>query len=214
MEIEELKLAWQALDRRLERQYAVNLQLFRDTRLDRARHGLRPLVVGQAIQAVLGIVVAGAAAIFWTMHLYVVHLLVCGLLVHLYGLLLVIFATRNLYLIHRIDYTAPVLDIQRRLAELRAWRVRIEAPTNMVLGCFIWIPVLWMNLAWYGIDLWSPAFIRWGVSSGAVGLAACAVVVWLMRRAGMTRKIEDHAAGSGVQKVEAALEEITRFEQD
>jgi hypothetical protein len=139
------------------------------------------------------------------------HLLVCGLLVQLYGLLLIGFAARNLMLIQRIDYAAPVLLIQRQLATLRAWRVRVEAPTNALIGCFVWIPVLWMNLACYGVDMWSPAFILWSIASGLIGLVAVVLVIWLMRRAGMARRLEDNAAGRSVQKAEAMLEEIARF---
>ena len=71
-----------------------------------------------------------------------------------------------------------------------------------------------MNLAWYGIDLWSPRFMSWAVSSALVGLGGCVLVVWLMRRAGMGRKLEDSAAGRSVQRAEAALAEIARFEQE
>jgi hypothetical protein len=211
MELDEMKLAWKALDRRLDQQQALNLQLFRDGKLDKARHSLRPLVWGQAIQGALGIGFVVWAVAFWSTHGQVLHLLVCGLLVQLYGLLLIGFAARNLMLIQRIDYAAPVLLIQRQLATLRAWRVRVEAPTNALIGCFVWIPVLWMNLACYGVDMWSPAFILWSIASGLIGLVAVVLVIWLMRRAGMARRLEDNAAGRSVQKAEAMLEEIARF---
>lgn len=214
MELDEMKLAWQTLGRRLDKQYALNLQLFRDGRMDKLRRGLRPLVWGQAIQMVIGLLLAGVAVAFWTSHGRVTHLLVCGLLVHLYGVLLIAFSARNLYLIQRIDYATPVLKIQRQLADLRAWRVRVETPVNAILGCFVWIPVMWMNFAWYGIDLWSRSFFYWSISSSLVGLAVVVLVVWLMRRAGMARKMEDHAAGRGLQKAEAVLQEIARFEQE
>lgn len=214
MELDEMKLAWQALGRQMERQQALNVQLFRDSRMDRLRHGLRPLLWGQVLQLVLGVLFAVVSAMFWVEHRDVAHLVVCGLLVHAYGVLLIVFAARVLYLLQRIDHAAPVVTIQRQLADLRAWRVRVEAPVNTVLGCFIWIPVLWMNLAWYGVDLWSRGFMSWALTSSLVGLAACALVVWLMRRAGMARKIEDNAAGRSVQKAEAMLAEITRFEQE
>lgn len=214
MELDDMKLAWQTLEHRLERQQALNVQIFRQSRLDKVRGGLRPLVWGQVIQLVFGLLFAGMAGAFWTTHAHVTHLLVCGLLVHAYGLLLIIFAVRVLYLLRRLDYSAPVLAIQRQLADLRAWRVRVEAPVNTVLGCFIWIPVLWMNLAWYGIDLWSPGFMLWAMSSSLVGLVAVALVVWLMRRVGMARRIEDSSAGRSVQKAEAALEEIASFERE
>lgn len=214
MELDEMKLAWQALDRRLEQQHALNLQLFRDGRMDKLHRGLRPLVWGQILQMAIGIVLAGVAAAFWIPRLQVMHLLVCGLLVHLYGMLLIAFAARNLYLIQRIDYAAPVLAIQRQLADLRAWRVRVEAPVNAVLGCFVWVPVTWMNLAWYGIDLWSPTFIYWSLSSSLAGLAVVAFVVWFMRRAGMAGRMEDHAAGRSLQKAQTMLDELARFAQE
>ena len=212
MELDEMKQAWQALDRRLEQQHALSLQLFRDGRLDTLRRGLRPLVWGQAVQMLIGAGLSLLAAAFWATHLNVPHLLVEGLLVHSYGLLLIVFATRTLYLIHRIDYAAPIVLIQRRLAALRAWRVRIEAPFHAVLGCFIWIPVTLINLAWFGIDLWSPEIILWAIASALVGLTLVVLVVWPMRRAGHARQMENNAAGRSVQNAEAVLAEITRFE--
>jgi hypothetical protein len=214
MELDEMKLAWQALDRRLEKQHALNVQLFRDGKLDKLRRGLRPLVWGQIFQLAVGVGFAVAGAAFCTSRLQVTHLLVCGLLVQAYGLVLIILATRVLYLIQRIDHAAAVLVIQRQLADLRAWRVRVEWPVNALLGCFVWIPVLWMNLAGYGIDLWSPPFMRWAIASSLVGLAGVALVLWWMRRMGPQRKIDDHAAGRSVQNAEAVLEAIARFEHD
>ena len=214
MELDEMKLAWQALDHRLEKQHALSLQLFRDGRLEKLRRGLRPLVWGQAIQLLIGLLLIVWAVTFWSTHREPMHLAFCASLVLFYGLVLIIFAVRNLYLIHRVDYAAPVMVIQRQLAELRAWRVRVEAPVNAILGCFVWIPVTWMNLEWYGIDLWSRSFFYWSISSSFVGVVVVVAVVWLMRRAGMAKQIEDNAAGRGLQKAEAVLDEIARFEQE
>jgi hypothetical protein len=214
MELDDMKQAWAGLDERLDKQYALNFQLLRDGKLDKARRGLRPLVWGQAIQLTIGVLITFWAGAFWATRWHVTHLLICGLLVHLYGILLIVFAARVLYSIQRLDYAAPVLVIQRQLADLRSWRVGVEAPVNGVLGCFIWIPVTWMSLAWYGIDLWSLGFMLWAIASSLVGLAAVVWVVWLMRRAGMARKIEDNAAGRSLQKAEAMLADIARFEQE
>lgn len=215
MELDDFKQAWQGLDRRLERQRALNAQLFVESRLDKLRHGLRPLVWGQVAQIALGLLVAVLAGAFWVARLHVLHLLVCGVLLHLYGLLLIGFAARNLYLIQGIDPGAPVLAIQRRLAELRAWRVRIEGPVNAVAGCFVWILVLWANLAWYGVDLWAGGrSIPWMLLSAGAGVAGVGAVFWVMRRTGHGRKLEDHATGRSVQKAEAMLAEIERFQRE
>lgn len=215
MELDDLKQAWQQLDQRFARQQALNTQWFVESRLDKLRYGLRPLVWGQVAQIALGTVVAVLAGSFWATRLHVTHLLVCGVLLHLYGLSLIGFAARNLYLIHGIDPAAPVLTIQRRLAELRAWRVRVEGPFNAVAGCFVWIPVLWVNLAWYGLDIWADGrSMAWMALSAGTGLAGLALLVWVMRRTGHGRRLEDHTAGKSVQKAEALLAEIERFGQE
>lgn len=214
MELDEMKLAWQALGAKLEQQHALGMQLFRESRLDKLRRGLHPLLWGQALQLATGIVLAVCGGALWATHLRRTDVLACGLAAHAYGVLLIVFAARNLYLIQRIDHAAPVLEIQRKIAELRTFRVRVEAPVNTVVCCFLWIPVLWANLAWYGINVWSPDFIRWALASGFAGLISIAVVVWAMRRMGYARKVEEHSAGRSVLRAQAALDEIARFERE
>lgn len=213
MELDEMKLAWQALDARLEHQHALSLQLFRDSRLNKLRRGLRPLVWGQAIRFSVGVLCTVMGGWFWTTHLHPLHLLICGLLVHAFGLLWIAFSTRNFALISRVDYAAPVLEIQKRLAALRAFRARVEAPVDAVLCCFVWIPVTWMALAWSGIDLWSRGLLRWAVASSLVGLGIVLFGRWLLRRMGRGRWMDDNAAGRSVQRAEAVLNEVMRFER-
>jgi len=214
MELNEMKQAWQSLDSGLRRQQALNLQLLKDSRTAQAQRSLRPLIFGQTLQLAIGVAFSIWGGAFWATHLHPLHLLVYGLLVHASGLMLIAFSARNLYLIRRIDYAAPVVDIQRRIAELRAFRVRVEAPVNAVLGCFIWIPVTWMNLAWYGIDLWKWNVMPWALACSVVGMAVVAAVIWTMRRMGYARLIEENNAGRSVLRAQAALDEIARFERE
>ncbi|WP_445146356.1 hypothetical protein [Dyella sp. Tek66A03] len=191
--------------------------MFKDSKLDKARRRLRPLLIGQMVQISLGTLLAFGGAVCWATSLHLPYWFVCGLLVHAYGLLLIAFAVRTLYLVQRIDYAAPVVLIQRRLSDVRAWRVRVEAPFHAVLGSFIWIPITGMLLSWTGLELWSPQFKRWVIASGLVSLAMAsvmAIVVWLMRRAGKRQRMEDNAAGLSVQRAEAELAEIARFERE
>ncbi|MGH8148161.1 MAG: hypothetical protein ACREPY_17750 [Rhodanobacteraceae bacterium] len=214
MELDDMKQAWTELDLRLDGMEALLRRDFRDRSMGRMRAVLRPLYGGQVLQLAIGVVLSIWGGAFWATHPRPLHLLVYGLLVHAYGLWLIVFAARNLYLIRRVDYAAPIVDIQRRIAGLRAFRVRVEAPVNAVLGCFIWIPVLWMSLAWYGIDLWSPGFAGWALASGLVGLAAVFTTVWVMRRMGYGRRLEDASAGRSVLRAQGVLDEIARFERE
>src|SRR5206468_8539807 len=103
--------------------------------------GLRPLVVGQTVQLVLGAIIAAFFAEFGIEHLHSAQLLLCGLFLHAYGIMFIAFALRDLILIRRIDYGAPVLAIQRQLAELRAWHIRAAAWYGMT-GSVVWLPIM------------------------------------------------------------------------
>lgn len=214
MELDEMKLAWQQVGAQLEQQRTLNLQLIRNHGLEKLRRGLRPLVWGQSLQLLIGAALATWAVTFWVSHTQVLHLLVCGLLMQGFGLLMIVSAARVLALVRHIDHGAPVTVIQHQLAELRKWRVSVEAPIDALVGSFIWIPALVMALAANGFDPWAAGLGRWAVITGAVSLGLVAMSIWVARRLGYGRQLENHAAGSSVLAAKAALDEITRFERE
>ena len=218
MELDDLKSAWQVLDRRLERQSALNLHIFKQGKLDRVRSRLRPLFWGQVLQILFGVALVGYAVSFWTQHRDVPHLLLTGLIMHVYGVVTIIFAGVTLGMISRIDYAAPVLGIQKQLAQLR----RIYIINGMSVGLPWWL--LWVTLTQmvfmsaFGADLQANlgAWI-WGLyASGALGLLA---TWWLHRwsrdprRARIARAIDDSVTGSSLRNARRVLEDIERFEQ-
>lgn len=217
MELDDLKQAWQTLDRRLEQQHAMHLNLFRETKLLKVRAGLRLLQTGQVIQIVCGALLMFLFAPFWIEHHDVPHLALCGLLLHAYGLMLVIFAARDLELIGRINYAAPVLEIQKQLANLRAWRIRSGLWFG-ITGCFIWVPLMLVIFYWLGADVWvhNPQVVGWLVVSSAVALAALFGIVATLRHprlANLKRSLDRGAAGGSLRRAQAALDEIAGFEQ-
>lgn len=220
MELDEMKQAWQALDRRLEQQEALNWRIWRDGQAERLRRGLRPLVWGQSLQIALGIAAMLWGIGFWSSHLGTWQAMACGIAMQVFGILTIIFPARVLSLVQAIDYAAPVLDIQRRVARLRAWRVRVEAPVFAVLGSLVWIPAIFMLIQYdmdrVGVDLWSrlTGVLPWLLSAGAVSLGVVALAYVLLRWLGHRRWLEDNFAGSAIRKAEAMLGEIARFERE
>lgn len=216
MELDDMKLAWQMLNRQVEQQQVLNIALSTESRLDKLRHGLRPLFWGQLVQIIVGALVALMAASFWVPRMAIMHFLVWGLLVHAFGILMIVTAARNLHLIKQIDYAVPVLDIQRRIAGLRAWRVRVEAPLYAVTSSFVWIPLVLMAIASSGVDpqVVAPQLVGYLLLSGVVSLGLVALVSWLVRCAGHRRWLEDNLAGTSVRKAESMLEQIAQFKQE
>jgi hypothetical protein len=219
MELDNLRAAWQLLDRRLEQQCTLNLQVLREGKLELARRGLRPLWWGQLAQIIAGVSLMVLFAPFWVAHRGTPHLMAPALLMHAYGLMFVLFAARTLSLIGRIDYAAPVLHIQRRLAELRRWRTRVEWPLFGVVGCFIWIPLMLVIFSALGADVWvlHPKLVYWNVACGFACLGLLYGIVHRMRQRGGERAravLESSRAGRSIRKVQEALDEIARFERE
>ncbi|KGI78362.1 hypothetical protein [Oleiagrimonas soli] len=214
MDTNDMKMAWQMFDRQLAQQRTLQLQLFRESRIDKLHRGLRPLVWGQSLQLLLGVLLATWAVGFWVAHRGAFLLLISGLLMQGFGLLLVMTSARVLALLRRIDYGAPVATIQRQLADLRQWRVRVESPVHAVVGSFIWVPGLICALATTGFHAWGPGLMWWAVSSVLVSVGLLAMAVWFARRHGYGARIEARAAGTSVQRARQALDELEGFLRD
>ena len=219
MEFDDMKAAWQTLDRRLGQQHALNLQLFRDSRADKARSGLRPLFWGQIAQIFFGMLMILLGVSVWSNHADVAQLLISGVIVHVYGVFAIMLAGITLGMIQRLDYASPVLAIQKQLAQLRAFYIR----NGMIVGLswwLFWIPFVVSFFAWLaGVDFFEnmQGVIGWCIAGGVVGLLATwAFHHWAQRsgRARLLKAMDDNMTGSSLRKAQSILDEIRRFENE
>lgn len=218
MELDDLKTVWQSLDSRLEQQNKLEWAQLRDRRLEKARSGLRPLYWGQIIQVVCSVPVILLGVVTWSRHFDVPALLIAGIILHVYGVLMIILAGRTLSLIHHIDYAAPVIGIQRELAELR----RAYVLSGMAVGLpwwLMWMPFLMALVGLVGVDVFAraPMVIYSGLAVGIVGLG---LTWWFHRwsrhpsRPRLARSMENATAGRSLLKAQSILDELKRFEQE
>jgi hypothetical protein len=216
MELDEMKLAWQALDRRLDQQHALNVQMFRDSRTDAARRGLRPLIWGQTLQMVIGAAGLLVSAPVWVAHRDQPAMLVAGLVLHAYFLGMIIVAAMVQVQIARIDFATPVVAIQRQLLTLR----RIYAIGGAcVVGLpwwFLTAPLL-VLLTGGAIMQNAPQVIWAQLAVGALGLLGTG---WFYRwahrpqRVALGRRLDKGATGASIRRAQAAAADIARFEQE
>jgi hypothetical protein len=199
MELDELKAGWAELDRRVA---ALEVAVPLRGASAGVRAELRPLAWGQAIQAVFGVLVAMSAGAFWFDHRDAPGLLVAGLMLHGYGIAMIVAAARNLVLVARASAAQPVLALQRRVAALRAWRIR-EGRWFGVVGCFMWVPMIIWAFGLLGVDLVTarPWFVALNLLVACVCLGAYVAVSRLVER----------PEGRAVHLAQARLDEISRF---
>jgi hypothetical protein len=186
MELDELKHAWQTLGRQMERQDALQLQLLREYRLEHARRSLRPLFWGQWLQIALGIGLVLLGVACWTRNVETPVLLATGITLHVFGVAHIVFAVATLCLGGSIDYTVPVLRIQKRIALLLCFQ-RLNGSVCGAPWWVMWVPVV---VAFAGIgdarpQGTSPAWMTISLAIGLAGLVAtwgAALLSWRRQR--------------------------------
>jgi hypothetical protein len=147
-------------------------------------------------------------------HRQSIPLVISGLLLQAYGVLLVVSGACELHMIRHIDYAGPVLEIQRRLAQLRVWRSRLVG-VWVVTGCFVWIPLVLVAFkAWFGADIYAnaPEVVVAFFGSGV----GCLVLLRAVQRwmPGAARHMDHSSVGKRVLHAQGVLDEIARFQRD
>lgn len=221
MELDELKATWQALDRRLEQSNRINLELFKDKKLEKVRTSLRPLFWGQLAQLLLlGLPFVLLAGCLWARleSRPSLPLLLAGILVHAYGVATIVLAGATMGLIRTIDYSAPVLSIQKQLAKLRRFYI-INGMIAESPWWLMWVPVLMVLSGLAGVDLYARASsVVWiGLGIGVAGLLA---TWWFHRwsrsakRPKLAKAMEDSITGGSLLKAQRIFDEIAQFEKE
>jgi len=221
IDIDDLRWAWQRLGEQMERSESIQLQLLREARLAGTRRSLRGLYIGQSLQLLLGVglVVLGVAC--WTRNVDVAGLLAAGIIVHAFGLLTAVMAGLVLVLAGTIDYSLPVLRIQKRMALL----LRLQTLNSSACGLPWWVMWIVVVVAFAGLDKADPAAgtPAWVTASLAIGVAGLlgtwAWSAWSRRSgrrsrlaASIDRSVADGA--DGIRRGQRLLDEIARFERD
>jgi serine/threonine-protein kinase len=122
----------------------------------------------------------------------------------------------------RIDFSAPVLDIQKRLASLRAERARMFQWAFLTGQLLWWIPFvivvswgLWsVNL--YTVSDFMPTFIAWNIAVGvglipALWLASRWVGPWLANSK-IGHSMVDAVTGRDLAEARSLAARLARFE--
>ena len=214
IDFDRLQAAWQVLDRRVERQNELLLQQARRTSVQALRRRLRPLAWGQATQMLLGIGLLLMAVPVWSGHVDVPHVLASGLVLHVYAVASIMLGGVTLGLLSRLQYDAPVVELQTRL--LRLQRVYVMGSTALGLAWWLlWIPFAAVAFAWVGFDFLAriaPA-LPWLIGGGLAGLAATWLFHrWARGRPALHARLQRGMAGGSLAAANAELRALRELQ--
>lgn len=219
MELDELKQAWQTLDRRLQQQNAMQFAELRERRIGKVKSRLRPLFWGQLVQMLFGIAVIALGVAMWKTMWMLTPVLITGIIVHLYGIVTTVFSGVVLGQIAGIDTSLPVLELQQRLARLRKSYIISGAVTGLP-----WL-LLWMVPPIVVASLQNaqngneglPVWLWMCISTGLLGLLGTwSFIRWARKpgREALAKRVEDGLAGASLRKAQADLDSLKTYENE
>jgi serine/threonine protein kinase len=185
---------------------AARLLLTRRELMDRVRQSFRPLFRGQLIQILIGIVIIALGVQCWARNTHVPHRVINGVILHVYGVLVIAAAANVLTKINRIDYSKPVDQVRSGLDDVRKAYLRFGSAIGFSWW-LMWIPV---TVAVGFDDVLHPYSL---IPSLVVGVIGLTVSCWLVRRvlrseSTSAEKWQKKLAGESIANAFQALTEI------
>jgi hypothetical protein len=220
MNLEELQARWADQDRKLQSSLRLNGLLLREARLDKASTALNRLrrsIVWELLINLAAIVLLG---LFMGSYPQV-QFLVPAIALDLMAIALVISAARQLAALGSIDYSEPVLAIQKRLETLRMERIRTTM-WALLLSPLLWVPLLLVTMQGvFQVNPYENLDPTWLAVNLLVGAAVIPVMLWVSRRyadrlqrSPVVQRLMNDIAGRNLSAAAGFLDSLARFEQE
>lgn len=217
MELENLEALWKKRDEQLSASLRLDTQLFRETVLGKAgtaTRGLRRLLWIEIAFDALGLLLVGS---FLADHLRELRFAAPAILLHLGLIASLGSCVGQLVLLGEVDYAAPVVGIQKRLAAVRVLRVRVWTWT-LLLAPLAWMPLLIVGLGLLGVDVYQILSLPYLAANVILGLVVILLGLVVSRRyAGrmngspLVQRLLRDVAGQSLARAEAFVSSLERF---
>lgn len=189
-----------------QQELAGRLLLTRRQLMNRVENSLRPLFRGQILQILFGVALIILGAQCWARNTHIPHRLICGIIMHVYGIIVIGCGAHVCTRIKRIDYSRPVDDIRIGLDTVRAAYLCV-GPAVGFPWWLMWIPAC----VAIGFDaVLYPNSLIPSLIVGVVGLVVCGFLYarLLSPRNESADKWRKQFAGKSIAAACLAIDEI------
>jgi len=221
MNLENLKNQWADYDQKLEASLGLNQKLMRDSVLNKTNSALQRLARSVVIELFVGLATVIVLGLFIGDHIGQPMFLAPAILLHAFVIFQVAFDGYQWATLRNLDYSSPMLDIQKKLAKLRAERIRVTKWTWW-LAPLLWVPLLIVALkGLFGVSAYAVLNTNWLIANVLFGVAVIPLMVWVskryadrMNRSPRIQRLMDDIAGGDLKAATAFLDELSRFEKE
>lgn len=117
--MDDLQKIWAGLDAKLDRNWKLNLELIRQTNLDRVQRKMTNLTWIKSLGLISYLLSLFFFISFTVSNWGTIHIVAAGIILSMWTLAGAITFIRELAMITKIDYAAPITDLQKTLSKIK-----------------------------------------------------------------------------------------------
>lgn len=151
MDLSNLQDMWNRFEQKLEKSTRLNLELLKKVNVNRVQNKLKSLVWQQSITIAFYILAGAYFMHFCAIHWENWHYVISGGILAIWSFIASASAIHQLQLILTIDYSMPVLQLQKRLMRIKTAIIKNLRIAVWVLPFYMAF-VVWISEVLFGID--------------------------------------------------------------
>ena len=221
MDIEDMQRLWEEQNRKLDAGLRLNARVLNQSVLGKAEASTKRLSWLLLFELPLDALLLFGLGSFIARHVTDARFLIPAVALHLFVIILASSSVRQVIALRGIDYSAPILEIQKRLGALQVERIRV---TKWVFlsAPLVWTPLLIVSLkGLLGVDPYAIFSGAWLAANLLFGLAVIALALWIsrsyadrMERSPLLQRLMRDLAGQNLNAALGFVGSLERFEEE
>jgi hypothetical protein len=221
MDFEDLQRGWEEQNRKLDASLRLNTRILTQSALGKAETATRRLSWLLLFELPLDALLLFGLGSFIAQHATDARFLIPAVALHLYVIVLASSSVRQVFALRGIDYSAPIVAIQKRLGALQVERTRVMKWV-FLSAPLVWTPLLIVSLkGLLGVDPYAIFSGAWLAANLLFGVAVIALALWIsrryadrMERSPFLRRLMRDLAGHNLNAALGFVGSVERFEKE
>lgn len=221
MDLDDLKQRWEEQDRKLDASLRLSTRLLRESALGKAARATARLSWLMLPEILLNLGLVIWLGSFLADHFAQARFAIPAVALDLGAIALLIAQGHQWWALRAIDYSAPVVAIQKELGRLRLQELRVFKWV-MITAPLAWTPLLIVAIkGLLGLDAYVLFSGSWLAANVAFGVAVLLLAVWIsrryadrMERSPWIQRLMRNLSGYNLNAAAGFLGSLARFEEE